>query len=337
MLKKLIARQMVKRTKSRLYPVDYLEQKHVDQEQPYPNDSSYFYGGDKQGNAFITRMAFREPKRDNEFWFDFYLKDLGYFGLKSSPGTEGAGFQQGSLKWEPIEIGKIWRITFEGTVNDRTGKPHRCIANLVFTGKHPIYDFARSSDQRAIADAIAAEKWTKDFFLAMKDTHQVHYEQTGTLKGSIVLDGKTISLDMMGSRDHSFGSRNWHTWDRHYWITGVSEAGFHWTLTTIKWQFLGRLTAGFITAPDGSTDAIIECTDLKTISKDKLLPDHATVTIKTRNGKTHNLEFWRHGEFPYLHDEKYMMREGIGSYKFDGVDGLGMVEFGFHADKYKGV
>ncbi len=36
MLKQLIARQMVKKTKSRQYPVDYLEQKHVDQAQPYP-------------------------------------------------------------------------------------------------------------------------------------------------------------------------------------------------------------------------------------------------------------------------------------------------------------
>ena len=34
-------------------------------------------------------------------------------------------------------------------------------------------------------------------------------------------------------------------------------------------------------------------------------------------------------------DGKYQMREAIGTYKFDGVDGLGMVEFGFHADKYK--
>jgi hypothetical protein len=335
MLKTLIARQMVKRTKSRQYPVDFLEQKHVDQTQPYPNDSSFFYGGDNAGNAFITRMAFREPKRPNEYWFDFFLKEAGYFGLISSPGAEGQGFQQGSLKWEAIETGKIWRITFEGSVHDRAGKPYRCIVNLVFTGEHPIYDFARSSDHKAIARAIATEKWTRSFFHAMKDTHQVHYEQTGTLKGTILLNGKTYALDMMGSRDHSFGSRNWLTWDRHYWITGVSDSGIHWTVTTIKWQFLGRLTAGFITSSDGTTDAIVECTGLDEISKEQLLPDHGTVKIRTRSGKNHILEFWRHGEFPYLHDGKYMMREGIGTYKFDGCDGVGMVEFGFHADHYR--
>jgi len=334
MIKRLLARQMVKRTKSRQFPVDYLEQKHVDQNEPYPNDSSYFYGGDKEGNAFITRMAFREPKRLNEFWFDFYLTGHGYFGLKQSPGAEGPGFQQGSLKWEPIETGKIWRVTFDGEVTDPEGKPHNCVTNLVFTGDNPVYDFAKSSDQRMIADAIAAEKWNKTFFFNLKDSHQVHYEQTGTFKGTIVLDGKTFHLNMMASRDHSFGSRNWLTWDRHYWITGISDNGFHWTVTTIKWQWLGRLTAGFITAPDGTTDAIVDCTDLETVSKEQLLPNHGFIDIHTRSGKSHKLEFWRNGEFPYLHDGKYMMKEGIGNYKFNGSEGLGMVEFGFHADKY---
>ncbi len=335
MFKLFLARQMVRRTKSRRFPVEFLEQKHVDQLQPYPNDSSYFYGGDKAGNAFITRMAFREPKRLNEYWFDFFLKGVGFFGLTSSPGPEGEGFRQGALKWEPIETGKIWRITYEGEVHDRSGQPHQCKANLVFTGTHPVYDFAKSSDHEAIARAIAGEKWTKAFFHAMKDTHQVHYEQTGQIKGTIILDGTTHNLEMTASRDHSFGSRNWLTWDRHYWITGVSDSGMHWTVTTIKWQFLGRLVAGFVTHPDGSTDAITECTDLDTISKEKLLPDHGFITIHTRSGKTHRVEFTRHGEFPYLHDGKYMMREGIATYKFDGSDGLGMAEFGFHADLYK--
>jgi len=334
MLKQFLAQQMVKRTKSRQFPVEYLEQKHVDLKQPYPNDSSYFYGGDKSGNAFIARMAFRGPGRLHEYWFDFFLKGQGYFGLTTDPGPDGEGFQQGNLKWEPIEVGKIWRVTYKGMVHDREGKEHACAVNLVFTGDHPVYDFAKSSDHKAIAKAIASEKWSKEFFFAMKDTHQVHYEQTGIFKGTIMVDNQTFNMNMMASRDHSFGSRNWLTWDRHYWITGVSDAGLHWTVTTIKWQFLGRLTAGFITSADGTTDAITECTDLQTISKEKLLPDHGVVEIKTRSGKVHKMEFWRHGEFPYLHDGKYMMREGIGTYKFDGSDGVGMVEFGFHADKY---
>jgi len=47
------------------------------------------------------------------------------------------------------------------------------------------------------------------------------------------------------------------------------------------------------------------------------------------------MEFFRNGHFPYLMDESYSMYEAIGSYRFDGSDGLGMVEFGFKRERYK--
>ena len=335
MLKQFFARQMVRRTKNRLFPVEFLEQKHVDLAQPFPNDSSFFYGGDKQGNAFITRMAFRGSERKHEYWFDFYLQGMGFFGLRDDPGPDGDGFQMGNLKWEPIEAGKSWRIRFKGMVKDASGKPHDCETDLVFTGETPIYDFARSSDHEAIARSIASEKWSRDFFFKLKDTHQTHYEQTGNIKGYILLDNKKYELDLRASRDHSFGSRNWTTWDRHYWITGLSENGFHWTVTTIRFNFLGRLTAGFVIGPDGTADAIVDCTDLEEISKERLLPDKGAVNMVMRSGKTHLLEFTRNGDFPYVMDEKYLMFEAIGRYKFDGNEGLGMVEFGFNSDNYK--
>lgn len=334
MIKLILSRLMVRRTKKRLFPVEYLEQKHVDLNQPYPNDSSYFYGSDKSGNAFIARLAFRGPDRSPEYWFDFHLKDSGFFGLKTQPGPEMDGFRLGNLKWVPEETGKKWRITYQGEVTDQAGKKYNCSTNLLFTGEHPLYDYANSSDKEMIARAIASEKWTRAFFHNLKDTYQTHYEQTGTLAGTIELDGKKHELFLRASRDHSFGSRNWLSWDRHYWITGISDNGFHWTVTTIKWDFLGRLSAGFVTDPSGQTDAIIDCTNLETVSKNTLLPDHGIINIRCRSGADHTVEFSRHGHFPYLMDGKYQMREGIGTYKFNGTDGLGMVEFGFHADKY---
>ncbi|MFH1160821.1 MAG: hypothetical protein V1733_07725 [bacterium] len=88
MLKYFLARLMVKRTKNRYFPIEYLEQKHVDPNEPYPNDSSYFYGGDKQGNAFITRMAFRSTTRPHEYWLDFYMKGLGFFVIKDGKAAQ---------------------------------------------------------------------------------------------------------------------------------------------------------------------------------------------------------------------------------------------------------
>jgi len=40
MIKLWLAKRMVNRTKERRFPVEYLEQKHVNPAEPYPNDSS---------------------------------------------------------------------------------------------------------------------------------------------------------------------------------------------------------------------------------------------------------------------------------------------------------
>ena len=318
----------------REYPIGYLEQKHLDLSLPYPNDSSFFYGGDKAGNAFITRMAFRGPGREHEYWFDFFINGKGFIGLKQDPGPDGSGFQMGNLRWEPIEIGKRWRITYHGPLEDEGGKVYQSEANLVFTGEHPIYNFADSSDRRLIAKAIASEKWNSNFFLKLKELSQTHLEQTGNIKGHVILDGEKTEFEMRAMKDHTFGSRTWLTWDRHYWVSGLADNGYHWTVTTIRYDFLGRLSAGFVIAPDGIVDAIIETTDLETVSKEKLLPDKATIMIQMRSGKSHTIEFKRNGHFPYLMDQDYLMFEGIGKYRFDGSDGVGMVEFGFRKSKY---
>ena len=334
MFKRLIARQMVNRQRKD-FPVEYLEQKHLDLARSFPNDSSFFYGGDKEGNAFICRMAFRDPKRKHEYWFDFFLKGVGFFGIKDDPGADGEGFQMGNLKWEPIEIGKTWRISYKGILKDEEGKPHDSKVDLVFTGEHPIYNFSDSSDRNLIAKAIASEKWSKDFFLKLKELEQIHLEQTGNIKGALILDGKQYNIAFRAMKDHTFGSRTWLTWDRHYWISGLADNGYQWTVTTIRYDFLGRLTAGFVIDKNGTVDAIVECTNLEEISKEKLLPDHGFIDLVMRSGNTHKIEFFRNGHFPYLMDDSYSMYEAIGSYKFDGSDGLGMVEFGFKKERYK--
>ena len=328
MLKKFLAREIVKHTVKRRFSIEFLEQKQVSQKNPYPNDSSFFYGGDSKGNAFITRMVFREPEKRNEYGFDCYLAGLGYFSLTISPGEEGTGFQQGALHWIPVKTGNTWRILFEGTLIDRNEKAHYCNTNLLFTGNHPIYEFGKSYDIRTIANAIAAEKWTKKFCHQLKSIQTVHYEQTGTLTGTILLDETPVKVTMSGRRGHSFGSLNWDNRDRHFRMTGTSVEGFHWSVTCIQWKFMKHLTFGFITHPDGSTDAIIDCTVEYTILKEQLYPQHGKVNLTTRGAKIHRLEFWRKNEFHYLHDGKYGVKLGIGECLFDDAKGLGLVEFG---------
>ena len=332
-IKKLIARAMLGRGKNHSFSIEFLEQKHTDPAVPLYNDSSFFYGGDDDGNAFICRMAFR-GNRPPEAWFDFYLNDFGYIGLQGLPGPEGDGFRLGSLYWKPIETGWKWEIGYTGALTDDKGEKYDAEVRLIFSGNHPIQDFAACSDRKSNAAAIANEKWDKAFFQQLKELSQAHYEQSGVLEGTITFGGKTRRLRMRSMRDHSFGPRSWHQWDRHYWMSGIDDEGRNWTVTTIRYDFIDRLTAGFITGPDGRTDAISRCTGLEEISAYELWPKKGVVEIQTRSGKNYSLEFERKGYFPYLMDGVYHMLEGIGAYKLNGVNGLGMIEFGFKKERY---
>lgn len=336
MLKRALARLLVSRQKKHDRSLAFLESKHVDLANPFPNDSSCFWGSDALGNAVIFRLAFRGPRRDAECWLDLQLADGTRLGTRALPGEEGPGFSLGPLEFDCREPGRSWDLHYHGALVDPGGATRHATIDLAFSSTHPVYDYAESSDRRLIADAIAREDWTSDFFVKLKDLEQVHYEQFGRLRGEVKLDHEAAprALDLISVRDHSFGSRDWTTWDRHYWISGATEEGEGFTAVAIRYHFCGPLYAGFVTAPDGSSDAIVGCTPLDELSREAVWPAKGRLELQLRSGRRRTLEFERRGVFPYEMDGAYLMREGIGAYRLDGKPAWGLCEFGFDKGRY---
>jgi hypothetical protein len=337
MLKRALARLLVSHQRHHEHAIESLEKKHVNLTHPFPNDSSCFYGGDASGNAFIARLAFRGPHRGPECWLDFRPAGQPAIGLPANPGPEREGFALGELAFVCELPGKRWRLSYQGPLTESGGGTVADGAvELSFHSTHPVYDYAASSDRRLVAEAIAAQKWSGSFFRQLKDLEQVHYEQFGRLTGRLACGGRTFELDLAAVRDHSFGSRDWSTWDRHYWLSGVSPDGHGFTAVAIRYDFCGPLYAGFTTTPDGSSDAIVACTRLEDLSATATQPwpERGTLQIETRSGKRHRLDFHRQGVFPYLMDGVYLMKEGIGAYQLDGKPAWGLCEFGFKQERY---
>ena len=335
MLKRALARLVVNRQRRHGYPVESLESKHVDLTHPFPNDSSCFYGGDAAGNAFIARLAFRGPQRAPECWLDFRPAGQSSVGLPTNPGPERDGFGLGELAFTCELPGKRWRLSYHGPLTEAAeGRVADGSVELSFDSTHPLYDYAASSDRRLVAEAIAAQRWNRRFFRQLKDLEQVHYEQFGRLAGRVASGGRTFELDLVSVRDHSFGSRDWSAWNRHYWLSGVSLDGHGFTAVAICYDFCGPLYAGFTTTPTGESDAIVACTPLEEIARTQPWPERGTLEIETRSGRRHRLGFHRQGVFPYVMDDVYLMREGIGAFELDGRPMWGLCEFGFKKERY---
>lgn len=335
MLKNALARLMLTRQRRHALSVSELESKHVDPAQPFPNDSSCFYGGDEAGNAAIFRLAFRGPSRAAECWLDFRLAGGPIVGLPENHGPESDGFAYGDVAFVCEEPGKRWRIRYQGPLAERGGGAARDGAlDLVFTATHPLFDYAESTDRRLVAQAIARERWTRAFFLKLKDLGQVHYEQFGRLQGTVRFGDRVAELDLLTTRDHSFGSRDWANWERHFWLSGVTADGYGFTAVAIRYDFCGPIYAGFTIDPDGSSDAIVECTSLEEVSRRTLWPTEGVVQLRCRSGARHTLEFQRDGVFAYEGDGLYLMKEGIGRFRWDGRPAYGLCEFGFGKARY---
>ncbi|MBI5545438.1 MAG: hypothetical protein HY901_16250 [Deltaproteobacteria bacterium] len=335
MLKHILANVIVRRSRKHEHPVEYLESKHVDVSNPFPNDSSCFYGGDEKSNAAIFRLAFRGPKRTPECWMDVRLAGKPIFGLPANPGPEREGFVLGDYSFVCQQPGKVWRIAYQGPLTDEAGNLKQGAIDLTFSATHPLFDYAESTDKRMVAAAIAREKWSREFFVKLKDLSQVHYEQFGQLRGAVRFGEESATLDLLTTRDHSFGSRDWASWDRHYWLSGVTAGGQGFTAVAIRYDFCGPIYAGFVISPDGQSDAIVDCTRLEDISREKVWPQSGSIELRTRAGRRHTLEFARDGVFPYTGDGLYLMKEGIGRFRIDGAPAFGLCEFGFNKARYE--
>lgn len=324
---------MLEKNKTRRYELVELEKKQVDLSCPFPSDSSCFYGGDQNGNAFITRIAFRGPGRPTEFWYDLRLNGKGHLNMAPGELPEGEGFRLGLMHYECVTPGRKWRLKCEGPLRSAHGV-YRSKLDLLFEQRHPLFDYADGADRRLIAKTVAKRPWTPVFLKKVKELEQTLYEQFGTIEGTLTLDNETVPLRLLAVRDHSFGSRDWRNWDSHYRMSGRTADGWGWAARAILYDFCGPFYSGFVVSPDGKSDVIVSCTSLDEIGEKDMWPETGRIVMKTASGKTHTLDFTRTGTFPYLMDDVYIMKEGIGTCRFNGRPGEGLVEFGFNKALY---
>ncbi len=331
-MKKALAAALIRRSlKEKGMSVTELESKHSSPDEPLFNDSSYFLGRGGDGSCMVVRMAFR-THREPEYWLSFYLPGKGTFELTDLTLTEGDGFRLGNLCFACKEPGKRWLITYSGTIS-RDGAPHQVTLDLSFEGTRPLVNFKQISRPSDMAPVIAGEKWTKEYFRQLKEIKKVHLEQGGRLSGTIILDGEEIPVDWRSVRDHSWGARDWSTWKRHVWLGGVLDNGEAFNLSMITYDFLGQLSAGYLTRGDQVTH-FGKLPGMESFASDPLIPSETTIPFRFRDGSSHLLEVAMHRYFDFVMDGVYHIREGMGDFTFDGVPGKGVAEFGLNPVYY---
>ena len=323
---------MIRRSlKDRALPLAELESKHSSPKTRHFNDSSYFLGRGSDGSHMVVRLAFRNRK-DPEYWLSIHLAGTGTFELQNMEANEGEEFQLGPLGFECIEPGKKWSIRYAGELL-KDGTAHQVDLDLTFEGTKPLVNFKNISHPPDIAAVIAREKWNRAFFGQLREIKKVHLEQGGRITGKMVIDGEHHTVEWRSVRDHSWGTRSWATWKRHVWMGGVLDNGEAFNLSMITYDFLGQLSAGYMTR-GMEIDYFSQLPDMDSFAAEPLVPGSTSIGFRTRDGISHKLEMTMPYFFDFTMDGIYRIREGMGDFILDGVSGMGVAEFGLNSKYY---
>ena len=308
-----------------------IEEKHKNPNEDLFNDSSYFNGLGDDGSFFLVRQSFR-TSRGNEFWLELFFSDIGLLRLKNHPGKEGDGFHQGNLKFDCLQLGEKWNVSFNGEL-DLNGKSKKVEFDLIFSAKTPIVNFHNAMIVDATARAIAKGKWSKSFFEKLKDSKKHHFEQGGTLTGSVIINQYKRDVNWSSMRDHSWGIRKWSGWKRHVWFCGMMENGESFNVSMVEYDYMGQLTAGFVTEGN-QIHYLREFPLISEFASAPIFPEKLNLMLKYSDDKKYHLICERATFVPYNMDGEYRINEGISSGTVNGIKLKLVTEFGFNPKHY---
>jgi len=298
------------------------------------NNSWYFMAHDDKGAVLIFRLGYRGDGRC-EIWFYFagtsgeeYKSKSEYLGnaVKAGVKTELAG-KNLTFFYEDDDI------RFDGA----------------FAATEAIFEFSRDILPTVLARAVAEEKWDNKFRESSDLESQVHYEQTGVIRGTLTLkremnqytdieSGKgtpavSAAFCAPAVRDHSFGERDWGHMERHFWLCAVNSSQ---TLcyNSVSYPRLRNLKTGYFIDGYGRTLNIIDGPGLEVFSPEEpKAPEELSLSLTAEDGSRVSVSLLKKHEIIYaMGDGVYCICEGIGEYDIGGRAAKGIIEFGYRAD-----
>jgi len=252
------------------------------------------------------------------------------------------------VRFIQIEAGKSWRTEFKGRLRDTaTGDVKDAEISVNFTASLPIYDFIYHADQfNGMADAIAREKWNKDFFAELSKNNQRHYEQTGHINGSLRFGDESFVIDLPCVRDHSFGQREWNLMNDHIWLCCQDEKGQALSFSIVNYPRMKRIFSGYTNIGSAENRTLRDYEITEYDSNDGLGSDVLRLTcwfpVPAENGKEGrqriDMTVRRNNNIKCVFGTgRYVFQEGLAEFSLsvDGKEPImarGTLEYGFNTN-----
>ncbi|GGY92447.1 DUF7064 domain-containing protein [Novosphingobium colocasiae] len=230
------------------------------------------------------------------------------------PGVPGGSIFE-SFRNVPVADDACFKDWDVGGVRLTLGDPLRT-AHIVYTGERVAMDFTFEATHPAYSYDSHPDGCPQYFA-------DNRFEQSGRVKGTITIEGRTIPFDTLGQRDHSWGTRNWGVNYHYKWFHATGEdSAIHF----FKMEYLGRhLIRGYV-YKDGHMSQIADVDVIDFVLDQDMIHKEIEVSIKDVAGRTTHIlsKHFAHQVYPI--DELNILNEVATTTVIDGKPGLGWCE-----------
>ncbi|XP_060528430.1 uncharacterized protein LOC132703289 isoform X2 [Cylas formicarius] len=220
-------------------------------------DAVNFNGANKNGDYFIFATARRKNRLiDGLFFLKVANSNMGVLTIPKIPDTtlfndgDEDKYEAEGIQISCVEPMKKWKLTYAGVMKNFENPDQQSNVTLdaVWTSEQPCFNFDKDMDAWDMAKAIAYERWSRNYFANLEKNHQVHYEQFGTLKAHITINGSKYNIEVDALRDHSVATkREWAQFRRYGMHFFSAENGDHFSVGSICLPIsFSRLNVGFV-------------------------------------------------------------------------------------------
>ncbi|KAI8435885.1 hypothetical protein MSG28_004085 [Choristoneura fumiferana] len=161
---------------------------------------------------------------------------------------------------------RSWEIAYKGEMKTKADAKKTVELSVVWSAHFSHFNYDSQMSPRSMANDMAREPWSRDYFKLLQKYHQSHYEQMGHIEGSVTIDGKTQNISMPCVRDHSFGKyREWRNFHRYVLHFIFLENGDCMAVGSVSQPaILSHLTIGYVCRKADQTIYPVEkCTQLR--------------------------------------------------------------------------
>jgi len=277
------------------------------------NDSRYFNFHDRSNDITGFMRVGMKPNRAQKSLFFFLMQGNQVMGIKTDEEMTNERYFCKSMKFIPLDD-DCWNLSYDGSLQDSQGGLHTVKMDLKWKPLNEEFDYR---------DCVTG----KNVELSAKVASE-HYEQFGSITGTIIIDNNELHISGLGERDQSIGVRDWGAPQSWLWINSQFSEKEAFNITKLVMD-RGTIDSGFFhhggkNRPITSIEANIEESTSKR-------PVAFELKIRDSEGQDYSIKgrIVKEAMMPFQGADgtKSIIVETLAEYNWNGQIGHGIAEF----------